>query len=138
MSRTSLSNPSRASEPAPTLTRWSERLPSLGLASIEECQLRYRTIRDYTCTFSKRERIKGQLTPLHVLIMKVRTQPTSIYLKFRQPFPGREAIYVAGRNDGKVLAHDVGLIKLLAGLSGLNLPAAAPWRTLATRFRTPA
>jgi hypothetical protein len=85
------------------------------LASIEACQLRYRTIRDYTCTFSKRERIKGQLTPLHVLMMKVRTQPRSIYFKFRQPSPGREAIYIVGRNNGKVLAHDVGLNKLLAG-----------------------
>ena len=116
LSRTSPSNPSRARRPAPTLTRWSERLPSLGaLASIEECQLRYRNIRDYTCTFSKRERIKGRLTPLHVLMMKVRTQPRSIYLKFRQPSPGREAIYIVGRNNGKVLAHDVGLNKLLAG-----------------------
>ncbi len=85
------------------------------LASIAECQLRYRTIRDYTCTFSKRERIKGRLTPLNVLTMKVRTQPRSIYLKFRQPTPGREAIYIVGRNNGKVLAHDVGLNKLLAG-----------------------
>ena len=58
------------------------------LASIEKCRLRYRNIRDYTCTFSTRERIKGQLTPLHVLMMKARTQPRSIYLKFRQPSPG--------------------------------------------------
>ena len=85
------------------------------LASIDQCQLRYRNIRDYTCTFSKRERIKGQLTPLYVLMMKVRTQPRSIYVKTRQPSPGREAIYVVGQNDGKVLAHDVGLNKLLAG-----------------------
>jgi hypothetical protein len=85
------------------------------LACIAECQLRYRNIRDYTCTFSKRERIKGQLTPLNVLTMKVRTQPRSIYLKFRQPSPGREAIYIVGRNNGKILAHDVGLNRLLAG-----------------------
>ncbi len=85
------------------------------LAAIEECQIRYRTIRDYTCTFSKRERIKGQRTPLHIIMMKVRTQPRSIYLKFRQPSPGREAIYIVGRNNDKVLAHDVGLNKLLAG-----------------------
>jgi hypothetical protein len=85
------------------------------IASIEECQLRYRAICDYTCTFSKRERINGQRTTLHVLMMKVRTQPRSIYLKFRQPSPGREAIYIAGRNGGKVLAHDVGLNRLLAG-----------------------
>ncbi len=90
------------------------------LASIEVCQLRYRNIRDYTCTFSTRERIKGQLTPLHVLMMKVRTQPRSIYLKFRQPTPGREAIYIVGRNNGKVLTHDVGLNKLLAGTLRLD------------------
>ena len=95
--------------------RWSERSIARALAAIEECQIRYRTIRDYTCTFSKRERIKGQRTPLHIIMMKVRTQPRSIYLKFRQPSAGREAIYIVGRNNGKVLAHDVGLNRLLAG-----------------------
>ena len=90
------------------------------LASIKECQLRFRNIRDYTCTFSKRERIKGQLTPLQVIMMKARTQPRSIYLKFRQPSPGREAIYVVGSHDGKVLVHDVGLNKLLAGTLSLE------------------
>jgi hypothetical protein len=85
------------------------------LAAIKECQHRFRSIRDYTCTFSKRERINGQLMPLYVLIMKARTQPRSIYVKTRQPSPGREAIYVVGQNDGKVLAHDAGLNKLLAG-----------------------
>ena len=72
-----------------------------------------------------RERIKGQLTPRHVLMMKVRTQPRSIYLKFRQPFPGREAIYLVGRNNGKVLTHDVGLNKLLAGT--LRLDPTGVW-----------
>jgi hypothetical protein len=55
------------------------------------------------------------LIPEQVLTMKVRTHPQSIYLKFQQPSAGREAIYVLGRNGGKVLAHDVGLGKLLAG-----------------------
>ncbi len=90
------------------------------LAAIERCQIRYRKIRDYTCTFSKRERIRGEMTPLHILTMKVRTEPRSIYLKFRQPCAGREAIYIAGRHDGKVLAHDVGLNRLLAGTLHLD------------------
>ncbi len=92
-----------------------ETLITRALASIDECQRQYRNIRDYTCTFSKRERIQGRLTPLYVLMMKVRTQPRSIYVKTRRPSPGREAIYVVGQNDGKVLAHDVGLNQLLAG-----------------------
>ena len=70
---------------------------------------------DYTCTFYKRERIAGRMTPLHIMAMKVRTKPQSIYLKFQQPAHGREAIYIAGRHGGKVLAHDVGLNKILAG-----------------------
>ena len=52
--------------------------------------------------------------------MKARTRPRSVYLKFRQPAAGREAIYVEGRNDGKVLAHDVGLGRLIAGTLHLD------------------
>jgi Protein of unknown function (DUF1571) len=82
---------------------------------IDQCQDRYEQVRDYVCKFSKRERVDGRLTPLHVMTMKVRTRPRSIYLKFQQPAPGREAIFIVGRHGGKVLAHDVGLNKLLAG-----------------------
>jgi hypothetical protein len=85
------------------------------LRLLAECKVRYQSVRDYTCTFSKRERIKAKLTPPHLLTMKVRTRPQSIYVRFQQPSPGREAIYIVGQNGGKVLAHDVGLIKLLAG-----------------------
>ena len=85
------------------------------LAAIDGCQLRYRGIRDYTCLFNKQERIHGKLSPLHIMMMKVRTTPNSVYFKFHQPAAGREAIYIDGRNDGKVLAHDVGLGRLIAG-----------------------
>ncbi len=54
------------------------------------------------------------------MAMKVRTKPQSIYLKFQQPAHGREAIYIAGRHGGKVLAHDVGFNKLLAGTLALE------------------
>src|SRR5262249_25143588 len=101
--------------PAQTTTVKVESPIARALRMIAECQARYQTVRDYTCTFSKRERIKGQLTPPHLLTMKVRTGPPSIYVKFQQPSAGREAIYILGRNGGKVLAHDVGLNKLLAG-----------------------
>ena len=56
--------------------------------------------------------------------MKVRTNPTSVYLKFHQPAQGREAIYIAGRHGGKVLAHDVGLNKFLAGTLQLEPTSA--------------
>ncbi|MFI5460534.1 MAG: DUF1571 domain-containing protein [Isosphaerales bacterium] len=85
------------------------------IRTIADCQARYHAVEDYTCTFFKRERIGGRLTPVHIMALKIRTNPQSIYLKFQQPARGREAIYVSGRHGGKLLAHDVGLNKLLAG-----------------------
>src|SRR5579864_6312197 len=82
---------------------------------IASCQERFRLVQDYTCTFLKRERIDERLTPYHIMNMKARTQPTSFYFKFQKPTPGREAIFVTGRHGGRVLAHDVGIGKVLAG-----------------------
>ena len=107
-------------------------------ATIADCQARYDRVEDYTCTFYKRERIAGRMTPLHIMSMKVRTKPQSIYFKFQQPAHGREAIYIAGRHGGKVLAHDVGLNKIL----GRHACARAhlrrvPWRTAGIRSPRP-
>ncbi|MHB1557488.1 MAG: DUF1571 domain-containing protein [Isosphaeraceae bacterium] len=90
------------------------------LRVIKGCQTRYQTISDYVCTFTKRERIDGRLRPKHVMSMKVRTRPRSVYLRFREPSAGREAIYIHGQNDGKVVAHDVGIKRLLAGTLNLD------------------
>ena len=50
----------------------------------------------------------------------MRTRPKSLYFKFHAPNKGREAIYVAGRHNDKVVAHDVGLGRLLAGTMNLD------------------
>lgn len=87
---------------------------------IGSCRERYEGLKDYTCTFFKRERIDGRLTPQHVMRMKARTRPMSVYFKFVKPNAGREAIYVAGRNKGRAMVHDVGLGRLLAGTVALD------------------
>ena len=94
------------------------------IRTIKECQSRYASIHDYSCTFYKRERINGRLTPLYVMAMKARTAPRSIYFKFESPYKGREAIYVEGRNEGKILAHDVGFTRFLAGTMELEPTSA--------------
>lgn len=88
--------------------------------AIADCRANFARVRDYTCTFQKRERVDGRLLHAHVMEMKARTNPASIYFKFRAPNKGREAIYVAGRNGGKLLAHDVGIGKFLAGTMTLD------------------
>ena len=119
--RTSASPSVRAKQPAKLADRGHGARPApetpieRAIRTIAESQARYERVEDYTCTFYKRERIAGRLTPLHIMSMKVRTKPQSIYFKFQQPAQGREAIYIAGRHGSKVLAHDVGLNKFLAG-----------------------
>jgi hypothetical protein len=83
--------------------------------AIALCQARFAEVDDYTCTFLKRERLDGKLSVQQVMLMKVRSRPLSVYFKFQKPNKGREAIYVAGRHKDHVLAHDVGLFKVITG-----------------------
>lgn len=80
-------------------------------------------VKDYTCTMIKRERVAGKLGDQEYFYMKVRnrkvadgvtTTPFSVYMKFIKPLKtaGRECIYVENHNDGKILAHEVGLRNL--------------------------
>ncbi|WP_422929911.1 DUF1571 domain-containing protein [Singulisphaera sp. PoT] len=93
---------------------------ALALQTIAECKSRYAEINDYTCTFYKRERIDGKLHHPHVMSMKSRTKPSSIYFKFVTPNKGREAIFVTGKHKGKIVCHDVGLGKFFAGTMHLD------------------
>ncbi|HAN97770.1 MAG TPA: hypothetical protein DCQ98_10220 [Planctomycetaceae bacterium] len=79
-------------------------------------------IHDYTATLVKRERIDGRLSDEEFIQLKIRNArvrdglgqvPFSIYLRFLRPTSceGREVIWVDGRNDGKLVAHDTGVIR---------------------------
>jgi Protein of unknown function (DUF1571) len=88
---------------------------------MDDCQTRYEKVRDYTCVFYKRERMAdGRMSVQNEMHMKYRQRPASVYMKFVRPTPGREAIHVTGRNNGKAWVHDVGLGKLLAGTLSLD------------------
>ena len=87
---------------------------------IAECKAKYLTVQDYTCTFFKRERIDGKLYTPHIMTMKARTKPASLYFKFIQPNSGREAIYVHGHYNNKIIAHDVGIGRVVAGTMHLD------------------
>lgn len=88
---------------------------------VTRAQRAYATVHDYTCVFVKRERMPdGRMVGPQTLEMKVGTRPLSIYFKFRQPNEGREAIWVDGQNDGKMLVHEGGLARLLAGTMSVD------------------
>lgn len=80
-------------------------------------------IQDYTCTIVKRERVGGVLGEHQFMQAKIRQRqekdgqiqvPFGVYLKFLQPksVEGREVIWVEGKNDGKLIAHESGLLNL--------------------------
>lgn len=74
-------------------------------------------IKDYTCTMAKRERIDNKLGEYEYMFAKIRHEPFSVYLYFLKPeeAAGREVIYVAGANDGNLIAHEARGIKALVG-----------------------
>ena len=84
-------------------------------------------IRDYECLIVKRERIKGVLNEYEYMYAKIRNHkeadgkvvtPLSVYLNFQKPanVAGREVIWMEGANNGKLCAHEGGLLSRLPPL----------------------
>ena len=78
------------------LLRWAQQ----GLPAIEKLQ-------DYSAVLVRRERIRGKLSGYERVFVKIRHQPFSVYAYFQAPasVKGQEVIYVAGQNQGDLLAH---------------------------------
>jgi hypothetical protein len=96
--------------------------PALKIAR-QGLQVINETVRDYTATIVKRERIGGELSDYNYLFAKIRhrkvaggrtTVPFSVYLKYLAPqnLKGREVIWVEGRNNNNLIAHEAGLVGL--------------------------
>lgn len=65
----------------------------------------YASVKDYTATFYKQERVKGTLLPVETITFKFR-KPFSAYLKWTSgDFAGREVLFERGWNDDKIRAH---------------------------------
>lgn len=69
----------------------------------------------YEATFIKRE-VVGNTTVSHKMKLKIRHKPFSVYLYFENPHTGREVIYVDGQNNGKLVAHEAGLLSFAGAM----------------------
>jgi Protein of unknown function (DUF1571) len=80
---------------------------------------------DYTAVMLKRERIGGKLGEESQLAVKIinphvtQTKariPLHVYLRFESPnsVKGREVIWVDGKNDGNLIAHEAGMFNLMS------------------------
>jgi hypothetical protein len=85
------------------------------IALLAEAQRCFANVRDYECRTISRERVNGTLVPESVMIMKVRSQPFSVYLRCESPDDdkGLEVCYVEGRNQGMMRVHPPGVQGIL-------------------------
>jgi hypothetical protein len=92
--------------PLMPVLRWAHS----GIGNVEKIQ-------DYSATVAKRERVAGKLNDYDYMFVKLRQKPFSVYLYFLSPadLKGQEVIFVEGQNDGKMMAHTVGLKDQLVG-----------------------
>jgi hypothetical protein len=79
-------------------------------------------VRDYAATIVSRERIGDKLEEYQSIFVKVRHRPPSVYVYVLEPqgHKGDEAIYVEGRNDGKLLGHTTGIAGQMVGTVALD------------------
>ncbi|MFN5393765.1 MAG: DUF1571 domain-containing protein, partial [Planctomycetota bacterium] len=110
--------------PANTTTSAPHPLdPALELAR-QSLSLMQTQVNDYTAVLIKRERIADDLGDNEFMFIKVRNRktegdkivvPFSVYLAFLKPaaVKGREVIFVENANDGKLIAHEGGMKRVL-------------------------
>lgn len=87
-------------------------------------------VKDYTCVFTKRERVGDALLSEERNALKLRHKPFSVYLRVIEPTSsaGQEVVYIEGRNNGNLIAHRVGFGSSLIGRISLD-----PHGLIATR-----
>ncbi len=90
----------------------AEELEQRFLRFVAQGQTAYDEVRDYTATMRSVERIGEVLEPERAILLKFQ-RPFKIYMRWLDgTSKGREALYVAGANDGRFLvAEENGLAK---------------------------
>ncbi len=91
------------------------------LAKARESLEAVSAVKDYTATFDKSELV-GRTMYQHSMLMKFRSEPFSVRLKFEKPAKnkGREVLYVAGENQGKLKAKEAKGLGSLVGTLNLD------------------
>lgn len=96
-----LAAPASAQSPAPASAAEAVQLRQ----HVYAMERAYASVRDYTATFYKQERVKGRLLAVETMQLKFR-KPFGVYLRWvGGDFDGREVLYVRDWNDGKIRAH---------------------------------
>ena len=80
------------------------------LTLLTQMESSYARVEDYAAAFHKQERVDGKLLPEQTILLKFQ-KPLKVYLKWiKDPHRDREALYVQGKDDNKVIAHEGGIL----------------------------
>ncbi len=84
----------------------------------------FSSVQGYTVTFTKHERVNGDLMPRETVFMKFQ-KPFKIYMKWLDGAKeGQEVLFVKGENGNRMLAHP-GFAGTIGGMINLILPTFA-------------
>lgn len=95
--------PATAGEPASVLASRPDAPPDPRVL-LEQMGAASESLRDYTMVLLRRERLQGKLLPEETILIKW-ARPQRVYAGYIDPHPGREALYVEGRNENRIKAH---------------------------------
>lgn len=100
----------------PVIAQEKEEHPLMpAIRYTKACLQKVEALPGYEATFFKRE-VVGTSTVSHKMKVKIRHEPFSVYLLFENPHEGREVIYVEGQNNGKLIAHEAGLLSFAGSM----------------------
>jgi hypothetical protein len=73
-----------------------------------------RNIKDYSCLLRKQERLADEdaVGELQIVDLRVRHDPFSVHMSFRQPHAGRKVVWVKGHNEDKLTVREAGLLSI--------------------------
>ena len=90
-------------------------------------------VRDYEAIFTKKELV-GRTLYSGRMVIKLRQEPFSVYLRFIDQNNGREVMYVGPRYQFKMMAHEApGTLSCHGRHVSLEPNSAGPWRKADTR-----
>lgn len=114
-------NPQATTPPA-TENQSASRPLDQPLQWLQEAKQTHKSIRDYTCTLVKQERVQGRLSEQNIILLKVRTQPFSVYMRWLSPqaLSGQEVAFVYGRNNNKMRVHFTRGVKGVVGWKSVD------------------
>lgn len=96
-----------------------EKTPDL-MRMLDGALAHYASITDYTATFHKQQRVGGVLQPEEKTLFKFK-KPFSVYMKWiGDAHAGREALFVRGKHNNRLLVHLGGMANYLAPTAALH------------------